>query len=94
MIASTGLGVLLLNLTGGAAAHGSLQVPIWVGSLVLVCLVFLALGVNAVVQGILRTRTRSASVARENAHILSVPGLGTTLADGGDAQDERTDAEI
>ena len=64
---------------------------IWISALILVCAVFIVLGINSVVSGILRTRRRSAAVSESDAHMFAVPGLGTTMADGGESQEAPPD---
>lgn len=64
---------------------------IWISALILVCAVFIVLGINAVVTGIIRTRRRSATVSESDAHMFAVPGLGTTMADGGQSEDPTPD---
>jgi hypothetical protein len=74
--------------TSLAAQDTSQAVPIWVGALVLFVGVFAILMVSTIVRQTARTQP-SRSMAKEDEHIFAVPGLGTTMADGGDAADEK-----
>ena len=58
-----------------------------------VCLAFVLLAVGAVVQAIVRVARRSSVAHEQDAHTLSVAGLGTTMADGGQTRDKISDEE-
>ena len=57
-----------------------------------VAAVCLALVVGAVVREVLARRRRSEATAPADAHTFAVPGLGTTMADGGEPVERDTDA--
>ena len=81
-------GFLGQNAAPPAMASGASQaVPIWAGSLALFVAVFAVLLVTTIIRQTARTQERRA-VVEEDEHILAVPGLGTTMADGGDAADD------
>ena len=89
MILGTLSAALGLNLTGAPVAHGSLEVvPIWAASLLPFVLVFAVLLVRKVVQETARLKTESQTVTERDEYIIAVPGLGTTMADGGDVRSD------
>ncbi len=55
-------------------------------SLILFVLVFAVLAALTIVRTIARTRRESSVAADQDQHILAVPELGTTMADGGDVK--------
>ncbi len=57
--------------------------PIWITSMLLFGLIFLALAARVVVREVWKMRREGFSHLKDDVHIYSVPGLGTTMADGG-----------
>ena len=57
-----------------------------------VAVVCLALVVGAVAREIVARRRRSEAAAPVDAHTFAVPGLGTTMADGGEPLERDPDA--
>ncbi len=57
--------------------------PIWITSMLLFVLIFLGLAVRVVVKEVGKMRREGYADAESSSHMYVVPGLGTTMADGG-----------
>jgi hypothetical protein len=55
-------------------------------TLILFVLVFLVLGAISIRRTIVKMRNERPAEQRHGEHILAVPDLGTTMADGGDVE--------
>jgi hypothetical protein len=86
-----------LSLLTGAlehSSHGGFAFPIWTSSLLLVCAVFIALAVIAVITGIVRLKKRAEAASRTDHHGAAGSWRGITMADGGTPLEPASEEEL
>jgi len=62
--------------------------PLWITSMLAFVLLFLGLAIRVVVKELGRSRREGYVGMKDEVHFYPVPGLGTTMADGGEPSDE------